>query len=224
MRIILVEDHVLLRRGLQRLLEDAGHEVCSAHASADPVLAAVAAEAPDLVLTDVRLPPGQTDEGVRLALELRRTPPPIPVLLLSQYVERRHAADLLTNGDGGLGYLLKDRISDIDTFLAAVDEVAAGATVIDPHVVRQLVRRRNGSALDRLTPREREVLALVAEGRSNRAISAQLVLSASAVEKHIANIFDKLDLLPDDTDRHRRVRAAVLWLDHMASDPPQPEE
>jgi DNA-binding NarL/FixJ family response regulator len=217
MRIVVVEDHVLLRTGLQRLLEDAGHEVSSAHAAADGVVGAVADEAPDLVVTDVRLPPSHTDEGVRLALELRRRTPPVPVLLLSQYVERRHAADLLTADDGGVGYLLKDRISDIDTFLAALDDVAGGGAVIDPHVVRQLLRRRSTSLLDRLTPREEEVLELVAQGQSNRAIADRLVLSGSAVEKHISSIFDKLDLFPDDVDQHRRVRAAVLWLDHAAS-------
>jgi DNA-binding NarL/FixJ family response regulator len=216
MRIVLVEDHVLLRTGLQRLLEDAGHTVSSVHSVADGVLAAVVDEAPDLVVTDVRLPPGQTDEGVRLALELRRRTPPVPVLLLSQYVERRHATGLLAAHDGGVGYLLKDRISDIDAFLAAVEDVAGGGTVVDPHVVRQLLLRRSTSVLDRLTPREREVLELVAQGQSNRAIADRLVLSASAVEKHISSIFDKLDLAPDDVAQHRRVRAAVLWLDHAA--------
>jgi DNA-binding NarL/FixJ family response regulator len=217
MRIIVVEDHVLLRTGIQRFLEDAGHVVTSAHADADRVLDAVIDEAPDLVVTDVRLPPGQTDEGVRLALELRRRTPPVPVLLLSQYVERRHAADLLTDNDGGVGYLLKDRIGDIDTFLEAVEAVARGDAVIDPHVVRQLLRRRSVSVLDRLTARECEVLELVAQGQSNRAIAHQLVLSGSAVEKHISSIFDKLDLFPDDIEQHRRVRAAVLWLDHAAT-------
>lgn len=217
MKIVLVEDHVLLRTGLQRLLEDAGHTVTSAHASVDGVLQAVVEESPDLVVTDVRLPPTHTDEGVRLALELRGRTPPVPVLLLSQYVERRHAADLLAENDGGVGYLLKDRVSDIDTFLAAIDDIAAGAAVIDSHVVRQLLRRGSTTVLDRLTPRENEVLELVAQGQSNRAIADRLVLSASAVEKHISSIFDKLDLFPDDVDHHRRVRAAVLWLDHLAS-------
>lgn len=217
MRIVVVEDHVLLRTGLERLLRDAGHEVTSTHASAQGVADAIDAERADLVVTDVRLPPDQSDEGVRLALELRRRTPPVPVLLLSQYVERRHAADLLTADDGGVGYLLKDRISDIDAFLDAIDEVAAGGVVIDPHVVRQLLRRRSTSVLERLTPRERDVLELVAEGQSNRAIADRLVLSASAVEKHISSIFDKLDLFPGDVEQHRRVRAAVLWLDHAAS-------
>ncbi len=217
MRIILVEDHALLRTGLQRLLEDAGHEVCSSHATADDVVVAAVDQRPDLVVADVRLPPDHTDEGVRLALELRRLEHPVPVLLLSQYVERRHARDLLVADDGGVGYLLKDRVSDIDAFLAAANDVAAGGAVIDPHVVQQLLRRRPASLLDRLSPREREVLGLIAEGRSNRAIAEALVLSTSAVEKHISSIFDKLDLFPDDTDQHRRVRAAVLWLDHAAS-------
>lgn len=217
MRIVVVEDHVLLRTGLQRLLQDAGHEVCSSHASADGVLEAVAAASPDLVVTDVRLPPSQTDEGVQLALELHRRTPPVPVVLLSQYVERRHAADLLATADGGVGYLLKDRIADVDSFLVALDDVGAGGTVIDQHVVRQLLRRRSPSALDRLTAREEEVLELVAQGQSNRAIADRLVLSTSAVEKHISNIFDKLDLFVDDVAQHRRVRAAIVWLDRAAS-------
>jgi DNA-binding NarL/FixJ family response regulator len=218
MRISFVEDHRLLRAGLVRLLHDAGHEVVSEHDDADDLLTTIDARAPgppDLVVTDVRLPPSHTDEGIRAAVALRRRTPPVPVLVLSQYVERRHAVELVADDDGGFGYLLKDRVSDVDTFLDAVEVVAAGGTVIDPHVIRQLLRRT--SPTDRLTPREQDVLELIAQGRSNRAIAEQLVISSSAVEKYIGNIFMRLDLPHEDVDHHRRVRAAVLWLDAASS-------
>lgn len=215
MRISFVEDHRLLRGGLVRLLGDVGHEVISEHDDATELCAELDeldGGPPDLVITDVRLPPTHTNEGIRAALALRRRDHPIPVLVLSQYVERRHAVDLVGGDDGGFGYLLKDRIGDVDVFLDAVDEVAAGGTVIDPHVVRQLLRRRS-SPIERLTPRERDVLELIAQGRSNRAIGAELVLSAKAVEKHVGSIFMRLDLPAEAVEHHRRVRAAVLWLD-----------
>ncbi len=224
MRISFVEDHRLLRAGLVRLLRDVGHDVVSEHDDAIELCAALGeidGGPPDLVVTDVRLPPTHTDEGIRAALALRRGAHPIPVLVLSQYVERRHAVELIRGDDGGFGYLLKDRVSDVDVFLDAVDEVAAGGTVIDPHVVRQLLRRRS-SPVERLTPRERDVLELIAQGRSNRAIAAELVLSASAVEKYVGNIFMRLDLPPEDVEHHRRVRAAVLWLDAARTEHPAP--
>lgn len=210
-----MEDHRLLRAGLVRLLRDVGHDVVSEHNDAtdlDAEVDGLDGGPPDLVVTDVRLPPTHTDEGIRAALALRQRDRPIPVLVLSQYVERRHAVELVGADEGGFGYLLKDRISDVDVFLDAVDEVAAGGTVIDPHVVRQLLRRRS-SPIERLTPREREVLELIAQGRSNRAIATELVLSAKAVEKYVGNIFMRLDLPPEAVEHHRRVRAAVLWLD-----------
>jgi DNA-binding NarL/FixJ family response regulator len=202
---------VLLRDGLVGLLTRFGHEVVAAVGDAPALLAAVAAHAPDVVVTDVRMPPGLKDEGLRAAVRLRAERPGLPVLVLSQYVQRAYAAELLDSGDGtGVGYLLKDRIGQVEQFVAALGEVAAGGTVVDPEVVRQLLRRRR-DPLERLTPREREVLALVAEGRSNGAIARELVVSEAAVGKHIGGILTKLDLPPAE-DAHRRVLAVLAFL------------
>lgn len=211
LHVVLAEDGVLLREGLVSLLERFGHEVVASVGDAEAMLVATRELRPDLVITDVRMPPGFTDEGLRAVLELRRTDATIPVLVLSQYVQRAYGAELIdTGGDAGVGYLLKERIGDIEEFAGAVRRVAAGATVIDPEVVRFLVRRHR-APLDRLTAREREVLALMAEGRSNAAIARALVVSDAAVSKHIGSILTKLDLPPADDD-HRRVRAVLAYL------------
>ncbi|MBB5939317.1 response regulator transcription factor [Streptomyces zagrosensis] len=211
LHIVLAEDGVLLREGLIGLLTRFGHQVVAAVADAEALQVAVAEHEPDIVITDVRMPPGQTDEGLRAAVALRERRPGLPVLVLSQYVQRSYAADMLDSGDGsGVGYLLKDRIGQIDDFVAAVATVAAGGTVVDPEVVRQLLRRRR-NPLERLTPREREVLALMAEGRSNAAICRTLVVSDAAVSKHVGNILMKLDLPPAE-ETHRRVMAVLKFL------------
>jgi DNA-binding NarL/FixJ family response regulator len=202
---------VLLRDGLIGLLTRFGHQVVAAVGDADALVKAVAGHDPDVVVTDVRMPPGLHDEGLRAAVELRAERPALPVLVLSQYVQRAYAAELLDSGDGtGVGYLLKDRIGQVEEFVTALAEVAAGGTVVDPEVVRQLLRRRR-DPLARLTPREREVLALVAEGKSNGAIARALVVSEAAVGKHIGSILTKLDLPPAD-DTHRRVLAVLAFL------------
>jgi DNA-binding NarL/FixJ family response regulator len=212
MRIVIAEDLLLLRDGLVRLLTDTGHEVVAAVDNADDLTEAVEQHRPDLSLVDVRLPPGFRDEGLRAALRLRADGRDARVLILSQYVERAYAADLLADGRGGVGYLLKDRVTALDDFLDAVDRVAAGGTVMDPEVVRQLFTRNSRrSGVEALTPREREVLGLMAQGMSNSAICAALVLAPVSVEKHITNIFAKLDLPPAD-DAHRRVRAVLAYL------------
>ncbi|TMR35265.1 response regulator [Actinomadura geliboluensis] len=212
MRVVIAEDSVLLRAGLIKLLETAGFEVAAAVGEAEGLLAAVRAHRPDAAIVDVRMPPGFTDEGVRAALVMRREAPEVAVLLLSQYVEERYAADLLSSGAGGIGYLLKDRVADVSVFLDALRRVAAGGTALDPEVVSQLLLRRHADPLGRLTPREREVLAVMAEGRSNAGIAAALVVSESAVAKHINSIFAKLDL-PDAQGDHRRVLAVLRFLD-----------
>ncbi|WP_030158196.1 response regulator [Streptomyces sp. NRRL S-244] len=214
MRAVIAEDSVLLRIGLVKVLEMAGFEVAAETGDAEGLLAAVAAHEPDLALVDVRMPPGFTDEGVRAALMIRQQCPGTSVLLLSQYVEERYAADLLAGRAGGIGYLLKQRVADVEEFIDAVRRVAAGGTALDPQVVSQLLLRRGGGIdpLERLTPREREVLALMAEGRSNAGIAAQLVVGESAVAKHINNILAKLDLPQADGD-HRRVLAVLRFLD-----------
>ena len=211
LRVVLAEDSVLLREGLIGLLARFGHEVVAAVEDADALREAVTAHDPDVVVTDVRMPPGFQDEGLRAAVALRAERPALPVLVLSQYVQRAYAAELLDSGDGsGVGYLLKDRVGQVEEFVDALRDVAAGGTVVDPEVVRQLLRRRR-DPLARLTPREREVLALVAEGRSNGAIARALVVSEAAVGKHIGSILTKLDLPPAD-DTHRRVLAVLAYL------------
>jgi DNA-binding NarL/FixJ family response regulator len=209
---MIAEDAVLLRDGLTRLLNDSGHEVVAAVADADALLAAVAADRPDLAIVDIRMPPTFTDEGLRAALAIRARTPGVGVLLLSQYVVDRYATELLGGDIRGIGYLLKDRVAEVGEFLDAVRRVGAGGTVLDPEVVRQLLgRTRRGPRLDTLTERERQVLTAMAEGRSNTAIAAALHISEGSVEKHIAGIFAKLDL-PVDRETHRRVLAVVAYL------------
>ncbi|MGV9597839.1 response regulator transcription factor [Streptosporangium sandarakinum] len=207
MRVVLAEDSVLLREGLAGLLERFGHTVAAAVGDAPALTAAVAEHEPDIVVTDVRMPPGFTDEGLRAAFALRAVRPGLPVLILSQYVQQAYVAEIM---GPGVGYLLKDRIGHVREFADAVGRVAAGGTVVDPEVVRQLLAHRR-DPLRRLTPREREVLALVAEGRSNAAVARSLVVTEAAVAKHIANIFAKLDLPPAGDD-HRRVLAVLAYL------------
>ncbi|MEU6985498.1 response regulator transcription factor [Streptomyces sp. NPDC046324] len=211
LRVVLAEDSVLLREGLIGLLARFGHEVVAAVGDADALRAAVAEHDPDIVVTDVRMPPGFQDEGLRAAVALRAERPRLPVLVLSQYVQRTYAADLLDAGDGtGVGYLLKDRVGQVEEFLDALIRVADGGTVVDPEVVRQLLRRRR-DPLEALTPREREVLGLVAEGHSNGEIARRLVVTEAAVGKHIGNILGKLDLPPAE-ETHRRVLAVLTYL------------
>lgn len=212
MRILLAEDSLLLREGLVRLLTEAGHEVVAAVDEATAIVPAALEHAPDLAVVDVRMPPTFTDDGLRAAVELRRVLPGTGVLVLSQYVEESYARDLLADGRGGVGYLLKDRVQDLDSLTDALERVGAGGTALDPDVVAQLVvTRRRTDPVDSLTPREREVLVLMAEGRSNTAIADTLVVSAGAVEKHVGNVFAKLGLPPSDSD-HRRVLAVLAWL------------
>ncbi|HEY8491912.1 MAG TPA: response regulator transcription factor [Dehalococcoidia bacterium] len=212
MRVVIAEDAVLLREGLQRLLSEAGCTVVAAVGDGPGLVAAVAEHRPDIAVVDVRMPPDYRDEGLRAALQARREVPETAVLVLSQYVEERYAGELLASATAGVGYLLKDRVADVAEFVDAVRRVAAGGTVLDPEVVTQLVaRRRRDQRLAALSPREHEVLALMAEGRSNTAIAAQLGVSDGAVEKHVSNIFAKLGLEPADTD-HRRVLAVLAYL------------
>jgi DNA-binding NarL/FixJ family response regulator len=211
MRVVIAEDSILLREGLVRLLESRGDEVIAAVGDADALLAAVQADQPELVIADVRMPPSHTDEGLRAALVLRRQFPELPVLVLSQYVEERYATELLSGPTSGVGYLLKDRVADVSTFMDALRQIAAGGTVLDPEVVSQLLIRHRGDPLDRLTPRESEVLAQMAQGRSNSGIAGALVVSESAVAKHVNSIFTKLDLPLVDGD-HRRVLAVLRFL------------
>ncbi|MEV0717750.1 response regulator transcription factor [Asanoa sp. NPDC050611] len=209
LRIVVAEDAVLLREGLVGIVSRFGHTVVAAVGDAAALTAAVAHERPDVVVTDVRMPPGFTDEGLRAAVELRAAYPGLPVLVLSQYVQPTYAAELLDSG-GGVGYLLKHRVGRVEEFMDALVRVADGGAAVDPEVVAQLLGRRRGP-LTRLTPREREVLALIAEGRSNAAIARALVVSEAAVAKHIANILVKLDL-PPAPDDHRRVLAVLAFL------------
>jgi DNA-binding NarL/FixJ family response regulator len=211
MRVVIGEDSVLLREGLIRLLDSAGFQVVAAAGDAEAFLREVATHQPDLVLLDVRMPPSFTDEGLRAALVLRRQWPDIAVLVLSQHVEERYATELLSGATSKVGYLLKDRIADVTDFLDAVRRVAAGGTALDPEVVAQLLVRRSSDPLDRLTAREREVLSLMAEGRSNGGVASALFISESAVGKHVNNIFTKLDLPLTDSD-HRRVLAVLRFL------------
>lgn len=216
MRILICEDSVLLREGLVRLLHDAGHEVVAALPDTTGLMDAVTASAPDLAILDVRLPPTFTDEGIRAALAIRASRPTLPILVLSQYVEERYASDLIAAQGGPLGYLLKDRVADVTEFVESVERIAAGATVLDPEVVAQLLTRRNrDERMLRLTERERTVLALIAEGKSNNAIAGMLFLSEASVEKHITAIFQKLGLEPEDGNR--RVLAALAHIENSGS-------
>lgn len=212
MRVVIAEDSVLLREGLVRLLADDGIETVSVTGEGPGLLGMVEEHEPDLAIVDVRMPPSFTDEGLRAALQVRERRPGTPILVLSQYVEERYATDLIGGGAEGVGYLLKERVSEVNEFIEAVRKIAAGGTVIDPEVISQLLgRRRSGDRLEGLTPREREVLGLMAEGRSNGAIARDLVVSEGAVEKHISNIFLKLDLQPTNHG-HRRVMAVLAYL------------
>jgi DNA-binding NarL/FixJ family response regulator len=211
MRVVLAEDSVLLRAGLTKLLTEGGFDVVAAVPDAERLLAAVTEHRPDIVVVDVRMPPTHTDEGIRAALVIRRQHPKIAVCVLSQYVEERYATDLLSVDTAGVGYLLKDRVAHVSDFLDALRRVAAGGTALDPEVVAQLLVRRRDDPMARLTPREQEVLRLMAEGRSNNGITEALRVSHSAVEKYVSNIFTKLDLPPTDTD-HRRVLAVLKFL------------
>jgi DNA-binding NarL/FixJ family response regulator len=212
MRVVIAEDLTLLREGLSRLLDDRGWEIVAAVDDGPKLVAAIAEHRPDIAIVDVRLPPSFTDEGIRAAIEARRRVPGTPILILSQYVEESYAADLLAGAGGGVGYLLKDRVADVRTFVESLERVAGGGTAMDPEVVAQLLGRRdNRGPLAELTPREREVLALMAEGRSNTGIGAELGISSSAIEKHVKQVFSKLDLPPSGGD-HRRVLAVLAYL------------
>jgi DNA-binding NarL/FixJ family response regulator len=212
LRIVVADDAVLLREGLVRLLVEDGHEVVAAVGDGPALVEAVVAHRPDVSIVDVRMPPTHTDEGLRAAISARERLPGAAILVLSQYVEVSYAADLLADGSGAVGYLLKDRVAKVEAFLDALDRVAGGATVLDPQVVAELLSARHRrDPLAALTARERELLALMAEGHSNSAIAKRLVLSGSAVEKHIGNVFAKLGLPPDDA-RHRRVLAVLAYL------------
>ncbi|AMY26122.1 response regulator transcription factor [Rhodococcus fascians] len=212
MRVIVAEDSTLLREGLVRLLVDEGHDVIASVGDADALLAAVELDHPDIVVTDVRMPPGNSDEGLRAALTIRSRWPEVAVLVLSQYVENRYAAELISGPGGKVGYLLKDRVAQVDEFLDALDRVAGGGTAFDPEVVRQLLSRTTRSnPLERLTPRERDVLELMAQGLTNARIAAGLFISVSSVEKHINAVFDKLGLA-NSTGMSRRVMAVVAYL------------
>jgi DNA-binding NarL/FixJ family response regulator len=215
MRVVIVEDQTLLREGLVALLREQGVDVVAQAEDGPGLLRIVAGHKPDLAIVDVRLPPDFSDEGLRAALEARRRMPGLGVLILSQYVEPVYTAELLESGEGGIGYLLKERVGEVRTFVDAVERVARGGTALDREVVAELVRSRAGhpgeEALDGLTPREREVLELMAEGRSNAAIARAMVVTPGAVEKHVSNIFGKLDLSSTDDD-HRRVLAVLAFL------------
>ncbi len=212
MRVVIAEDLTLLREGLSRLLDDRGWEIVAAVDDGPKLVEAIAEHRPDIAIVDVRLPPSFTDEGIRAAIEARRRVPGTPILILSQYVEESYAADLLAGQGGGVGYLLKDRVADVRTFVESLERVAGGGTAMDPEVVAQLLGRRdNRGPLSELTAREREVLALMAEGRSNTGIGAELGISSSAIEKHVKQVFSKLDLPPSGGD-HRRVLAMLAYL------------
>jgi len=210
LRVVVADDSVLLREGLVRVLTEAGHDVVGAYPDADSMLAALAELAPDLAVLDVRMPPTFKDEGVRAAIEARRLQPGLGILLLSQYVEVAYAQELLSSGTGRVGYLLKDRVASLAELEDAIERIASGGTVLDPEVVAQLIGRRQ-NPLESLTPREREVLTLMAEGRTNAAIAATLVIGTGAVEKNVTAIFQKLGLEDSGTD-HRRVLAVLTWL------------
>jgi DNA-binding NarL/FixJ family response regulator len=211
MRVVIAEDLILLREGLVSLLSEHGHEIAAAVGDAESLLDAMQEHSPDLSIVDVRMPPTLTDDGVRAAVEARRRWPDTPVLMLSLYVEEKYASELLSGGARGVGYLLKDRVADVTEFLAAAERVAAGGTVIDSEVVSKLLGKPERSPVDDLTPREREVLELMAQGHTNAAIAERLGLSDSGVEKHVHNVFSKLGL-PQTSQHHRRVLAVLAYL------------
>jgi DNA-binding NarL/FixJ family response regulator len=210
LRVVVADDSVLLREGLVRVLSESGVSVVASYGDADAMLAELEALAPDLIVLDVRMPPTYRDEGVRAAIRARQLMPGVGILLLSQYVEVAYAQELLSAGTGGVGYLLKDRVASLEELKDAIDRIASGGTVLDPEVVAQLIGRRR-DPLETLTPREREVLALMGEGRTNSAIASALVIGTGAVEKNVTAIFQKLGLDDSGTD-HRRVLAVVAWL------------
>ena len=210
MRVVIAEDAAVLREGLARLLGDRGHEICATLADAETLRAAVAEHRPDAVIADIRMPPTHTDEGLRAAVDIKRDFPATGVLLFSQYIETRYTARLLASGAGGVGYLLKDRVGNVAEFVSALERVAAGGTALDPEVISQLLRRPDAGVAS-LTAREREVLGLMAEGRSNSGIAGKLTLSEGVIEKHIASIFGKLSLEPEGAD-NRRVLAVLRYL------------
>ena len=212
MRIVIAEDAAVIRAGLVEILTDRGHEIVAAVGDAEALKKAVAEHEPDVAVVDVRMPPDHTDEGLRAAITIRRDYPAVGILVFSQYVETRYAADLLANRSGGVGYLLKDRVANVSEFTEAIARIAAGGTALDPEVVTGLLNAtRHASVLSTLTAREHDVLTLMAEGRSNSAIAERLVVTERAVEKHISNIFTKLSLPPSDSD-HRRVLAVLAYL------------
>jgi DNA-binding NarL/FixJ family response regulator len=210
LRVVVADDSVLLREGLVRVLGESAVTVVASYGDAEQLLAALEADAPDLIVLDVRMPPTFRDEGVRAAIRARELKPTVGILLLSQYVEVAYAQELLSAGTGGVGYLLKDRVASLDELKDAIDRIASGGTVLDPEVVPQLIGRRH-DPLETLTPREREVLALMGEGRTNTAIASALVIGTGAVEKNVTSIFQKLGLDDSGTD-HRRVLAVLAWL------------
>ncbi|GAB1640799.1 response regulator transcription factor [Krasilnikovia sp. MM14-A1259] len=219
LRVVVADDAVLLREGLVRLLQEAGHTVVAAVGDGPALVDAVEMHRPDVSVVDVRMPPSHTDEGLRAAVQIRGRSPAAPILVLSQYVESSYATDLLADGGGAIGYLLKDRVVEVADFLDALQRVAGGGTAFDPDVVAQLlVGRRRDAQLRALTPRERQVLALMAEGQSNTAIARRLVVTDGAVEKHVRNLFTKLGLVPDD-EQHRRVLAVLAYLNGGATPP-----
>jgi DNA-binding NarL/FixJ family response regulator len=211
MRIVIGEDQVLLREGLVRLLEEQGHEVVGTAGDGPDMVRKAKAHRPDIVIADVRMPPSQTDEGMRAALEIRAADPSIGILVLSHHVEVRYALELLADDASGVGYLLKQRVADLDRFFAALDRIDAGGSVIDPEVVSAMLGRAQRDPIDRLTPRQREVLALMAEGRTNAGIADELVITEKAVAKHVAAIFEALGL-PASADGNRRVLAVIRYL------------
>jgi len=211
MRIVIGEDQLLLREGLARLLEEEGHEVVGSAGDGPDMVRKAKAHRPDLVIADVRMPPSQTDEGLRAALEIREAEPEIGILVLSHHVEVRYAVELLSENASGVGYLLKQRVADLDRFFAALERIAAGGSVIDPEVVSAMLGRARRDSIEELTPRQREVLALMAEGRTNAGIAAELVITEKAVAKHVAAIFEALGL-PPTADGHRRVLAVIRYL------------
>jgi DNA-binding NarL/FixJ family response regulator len=212
LRIVIAEDAAIMRDGLTQTLARRGHDVIAAVGDAEALLEAVAEHRPDVAIVDVRMPPSHTDEGLRAARAIREHHPGVGVLVFSQYIEAGSAAELFAGSPGGVGYLLKDRVADVSDFVDAIGRVAQGGTVLDPEVVGQLLAARRADSLGTLTPREREVLALIAEGRSNTAIAETLFISAGVVEKHVASIFAKLGLAPSDND-NRRVIAAIKYLE-----------